>query len=444
MAKFHLGWFTNARPHGWGVHGPIPWSGHDSDPSVWQSGDFLVDLVRALERGGFDYLMLEDHSVVADTYRHSMEVDLRHAIRGARLDPLPLIAYLAAHTQRLGLIATLPTTFYSPFMLARQVATIDHLSRGRAGWNIVTGSDHEAAQAYGVGEAMPPHDERYARADEFLDIATQLWDAWSPDAVLADAESGIYADHTRVRQFDFQGEYYRSRGPLNVARSPQGRPVFCQAGSSPRGRAFGARHADTVIASASGPDPVASMKAFRDDIRQRRAEAGLDPDTVKVLFPVLPVLATTDDEARRLADVTPAIDQRAIDYALAGLSADNNLDFAQFDLDQPLPDLATEGHVGTLAKFRSQGGTLRQMVEARITGKSKNTLALVGSPQTVAKRMGEVNEAIGGDGFLIHAFPLTRRYVTEVVDGLVPELQRLGLVRTRYEHELFRDNLLSF
>ncbi|WP_394144472.1 NtaA/DmoA family FMN-dependent monooxygenase [Burkholderia multivorans] len=444
MAKFHLGWFTNARPHGWGVHGPIPWSGHDSEPSVWESGEFLVDLVRSLERGCFDYLMLEDHSVVADTYGGSMEVDLRHAIRGARLDPLPLIAYLAAHTKRLGLVATLPTTFYSPFMLARHIATIDHLSRGRAGWNIVTGSEHQAAQAYGIGEAMPPHDERYARADEFVEIAKQLWDAWEPDAVRADAESGIYADHTRVRGFDFHGEYYRSRGPLNVSRSPQGRPVFCQAGSSPRGREFGARHADTIIASASGPDPVAALKAFRDDIRQRRAAVGLDPNGCKVLFPVLPILATTDDEAQRLADVTPVIDQRAIDYALAGLSADNNLDFAQFDLDKPLPELTTQGHVGSLEKFRAQGKTLREMVEARITGKSKGTLQLVGSPRTVAKRMGEVIEEIGGDGFLIHAFPLTRRYVSEVVDGLVPELQRLGLVRTAYEHEQFRDNLLAF
>jgi FMN-dependent oxidoreductase (nitrilotriacetate monooxygenase family) len=444
MTPFHLGWFTNARPHGWGVGGPIPWSGHDSTPSVWESGDFLVDLVRSLERACFDYLMLEDHSVVADRYKGTTEVDLKNAIRGARLDPLPVISYLAAHTKRLGLVATLPTSFYSPFMLARHLSTIDHLSRGRAGWNVVTGSENEAAQAYGIGEKMPPHDERYDRADEFLDITHQLWDAWAPDAVVADAERAVYADHAKVRSFDYDGRFYRSRGPLNVSRSPQGRPVICQAGSSPRGRTFGARHADTVIASASGPDPVAAMKAFRDDIRRRRAEQGLDPDTCKVLFPVLPVLAETDEEAERLAARVPVVNQNAIDYALAGLSADNNIDFSQFDLDKPLPEIATEGHLGTLEKFRAQGTTLREMVEARITGRSKGTLQLIGSPRTVARKMADVIDAVGGDGFLIHAFPLTRRYITEIADGLVPELQRLGRVRTRYEHERFRDNLLAF
>ncbi len=137
MSKFHLAFFTNARPHGWGVNGPVPWSGHDSRPEVWESGSFLVDLARAIERAGFDYLMLEDHSVVADRYKGTTEVDLKHAIRGARLDPLPVITHLAAHTSRLGLVSTLSTSFYPPFLHARLMATVDTLSRGRAGWRRV-------------------------------------------------------------------------------------------------------------------------------------------------------------------------------------------------------------------------------------------------------------------------------------------------------------------
>lgn len=444
MPKFHLAWFTNARPHGWGANGPIPWSGNDSSPAIWESGQFLVDLSRSLERAGFDYLMLEDHTVLADRYKGSTEVDLKHAIRGPRLDPLPVITHLAAHTSRLGLVGTLATSFYTPFLLARLLATADHLSRGRTGWNIVTGGENEAAQAFGIGEALPPHDERYDRADEFLDVACQLWDAWAPGAVLADPETGIYADHTKVRSFDHRGEYYRSRGPLNVSRSPQGRPVFCQAGSSPRGRAFGAKHGDTIIAATSGPDPVAAMKTFRDDIRARAAAAGRNPDHCKVLFPVKPVLADSDDDARRIAERLPEVNQNSIDRALAGLSADNNIDFSQFDLDQPLPEIQTEGHRGTLAKFSGGGRTLREMAAARIQSRSTESLQLVGSPATVARRMAEVIEEVGGDGFLIHAFPLTRRYVAEILDGLVAALQRKKLVRTAYEHERFRDNLLSF
>jgi len=443
MPKFHLAFFTNARPHGWGVNGPIPWSGHDSRPDVWESGSFLVELARAIERAGFDYLMLEDHSVIADRYKGTTEVDLKHAIRAARLDPLPVISYLAAHTTRLGLVSTLSTSFYPPFLLARLMATVDHLSRGRAGWNIVTGGEDEAAQAFGIGEKMPPHDERYDRADEYLDLATQLWDAWEPDAVVHDEETGTYADHTKVRSFDHHGQYYRSRGPLNISRSPQGRPVFCQAGSSPRGRQFGARHADTIIAATAGENPIAAMKEFRDDIRRRRLQDGLDPDGCKVLFPVLPVLADTQEDAERLAARVPEVNQNSIDRALAGLSADNNIDFSQFDLDKPLPEIETEGHRGTLAAFSKQGKTLRQMVEARL-GRSTRTLQLIGTPASVAERMGEVIDEIGGDGFLIHAFPLTRRYIAEITDGLVPELQKRGLVRTRYEHEHFRDNLLAF
>lgn len=443
MPKFHLAFFTNVRPHGWGVNGPIPWSGHDSRPEVWESGAFLLDLARAIERAGFDYLMLEDHSVIADRYKGSTETDLKHAIRAARLDPLPVISWLAAHTTRLGLVATLSTSFYPPFLLARLMASVDHLSRGRAGWNIVTGGEDEAAQAFGIGEKMPPHDERYDRADEFVDIVSQLWDAWQPDAVVHDEETGTYADYRKVRSFDHRGQYYRSRGPLNVSRSPQGRPVFCQAGSSPRGRAFGARHADTIIASTAGEDPVAAARAFRDDIRARMREYRRDPDDCKVLFPVLPVLADTEEEAQAIAARVPKVDQNAVDRALAGLSADNNIDFSQFDLDKPLPEIETEGHRGTLATFARQGKTLREMVEARL-GRSTRTLQFVGTPASVAERMGEVAEAIGGDGFLIHAFPLTRRYVTEITDGLVPELQRRGLVRRAYEHEHFRDNLLSF
>lgn len=444
--RFHLGWFTNAHPHGWSGRGPVPWSGGNWRPEHWQRGSGLVELAQAIERAGFDYLLLEDHVVVADTYRDTTEFDLGSAARGARLDPLPVIVHLAAHTSRLGLIATVTTGFSHPFPLARQLATIDHLSGGRAGWNVVTGGEETAARAHGVEGTLPSHDERYDRADEFLDAASQLWEAWQQDAVVTDVERGVYADHARVRRFAFDGEYYRTRGPLNVARSPQGRPVLSQAGTSPRGRRFAARHADVVIGPTYGEEPIATMRAFRDEVRSLASEAGRDPHAVKVLFPILPVLADTDEIARGLARREVEVTDSVLDRVLSGLSADNNLDFGRFDPDRPLPRITSQGHLGSLAAFLASGQeqlTLRELVARRLSGSALDR-SLVGTPASVADRLEEVAAQVGGDGFLIHGFTFTRRYIAEITDGLVPELQRRGLVREHYAHERFRDNLLEF
>jgi FMN-dependent oxidoreductase (nitrilotriacetate monooxygenase family) len=430
--RFHLGWFLNFVVDAWNEQwgsGGRPWD-----------GEFYVDLGRAFERACFDYMILEDKYMVSDAYGGTFEADLKHALFAPKHDPVPLVPLIARATKHLGIVATMSTSFYPPFMLARLSTTLDHISGGRFGWNIVTSAEDRAAQNFGL-DRLYAHDLRYDMADEYIQLVTKLWESWEPDAVVLDRDHGTFADHTKVHTIDFEGRFYRSRGPLNTVPSPQGRPVFCQAGGSPKGREFAAKYADTVIAAATG---VAGMKEYRDDIRARAIAHGRKPDDIKVLFLVSPVIAETDEEAtakeRRMTE-----DPFYVEQNLAILSAVTEIDFAKFDLDSPLPDdISTNGERGSLEKFvqRGSGKTLRQLV---LDG-PLDAVNLVGSPDTVADTMGKVMAEVGGDGFLFisPSMRINRRYVIEITDGLVPALRRRGLVRTRYAHDHFRDNLLDF
>lgn len=433
---FHLAWFTNPRAHGWTANGSDRWAGNDIQPASWETGDFLIDLAKNMERACFDFIMIEDHVVLSND-KQNLE---------PRLDPLPVITLLAANTRRLGVIGTFSSSFYPPFLLARQLASVDHISRGRAGWNVVTSSEDWAAQAFG-NEKQPPHDERYERADEMLDLVTQLWDAWQPDAYEMNEETGRYVDPAKFREFAFDGKYHKSRGPLNVSRSPQGRPVICQAGSSPAGRDFAAKHSDVILCSSFGQNSVKVLKDFRDDIRKRVLGHGRDPDTVKVMFLISPVVADTEEAAQHryleIVGMTPAI----LRQRLGRLTLHTGHDWSQYDLDKPVPDIDpatfTEGFRGFVDAIVKIGKTRRTLREA-LAEQETTSLKLIGTPEQVADQMQAAIEEIGGDGFLMHARPLTRRYISEILDGLVPILQRRGLVRTQYQHAHLRDNLLEF
>ena len=244
-----------------------------------------------------------------------------------------------------------------------------------------------------------------------------------------------------MHTIDFQGDYFKSRGPLNTVRAPQGRPVFVQAGGSPRGREFAAQHADSIIATATG---IEGMKAYRDDVRARMARHGRKPDDCKVLFLVSPILGDTEEEAyKKRQAMIEAPDY--IEQILIGIASITEVDFSAFDLDAPLPAITTNGERGSLDKFAQWGSgkTLRQLVAERVD----RSIELVGTPDQVAERMAEVMDAVGGDGFLITRpgqTGLTRKYIIEITDGLVPALQRRGLARTAYTHAYFRDTLLEF
>jgi FMN-dependent oxidoreductase (nitrilotriacetate monooxygenase family) len=432
---FHLGWFMSFRPPAWNSPFCSP-----VDAREWASGDFYVDFARSLERARFDYMMIEDSSMVSDIHAGSYEVDLKHALYAPKHDPVALVPWMTGATTHLGIVATMSVSFYPPFMLARTMTTLDHMSGGRMGWNIVTSSEDRAAQNYGM-DKLHEHDERYDRGDEFVEVVNKLWDSWEPDALVLDRESGKYADASKVHPINHEGRYFKVRGPMNTARSPQGRPVFCQAGGSPRGRDFAAAHAETIIASAQG---VPAMRAFREDIRRRMAAHGRDPGDCKILFVVNPTVGATDAEARavRASWTAPAVQRYRAEAALGHLSALTENDFSSFPLDEPIPDVTTNGHRSTLSDFIRMGTGGKTLGEVAAAW-SIESVPLVGCPDTIAAVMDEVMQEVGGDGFLIMGAG-TRRYITEITDGLVPALQARGLTRTAYAHTTLRDNLMEF
>jgi len=431
---FHLGFFTSFAPAEW--NGPLT-----SSSATFADGRFYVDTARDLERAGFDFVLYEDSLAVPEVFGGSRDVYLEQALVAPKHDPVPLTVAVGAHTSRIGVAATMSTTFYSPFTLARLASTVDSLTSGRFGWNMVTTSGSAVAANFG-GPALPAHDERYDRADEFVDAAGALWDTWEPGAVVTDHESGRYADPAKVHPADFEGRWYRTRGPLNTVPSPQRRPVLIQAGASPRGRRFAARNAEVVVATARGID---AMRAYREDVRSRAADFGRDPDSCKVLFLVTPIIGRTTEEAQAAFDAFMQTHRFQIDV-LARLSAYTGHDLSVYDLDAPLPPIETEGSAGLLARLAQWGSgkSLRQCVVEM--GFASDCLDLVGTADSVAAQMTEAIDAVGGDGFLIGApgFQPSRVHTATITEALVPALQRRGVVRTGYEHATFRENLLAF
>jgi len=432
--KFHLGWFTNFSVDEW--NDPLASSGG----TPWD-GEFYIEFCKALERACFDYFMIEDTMMVPESYGGSSRLALKGANQAPKHDPMPLAAVLSSHTRHLGIVATMSTLAYPPFLLARASATIDHLSRGRFGWNIVTSGEDLSAQNFGL-DKLTEHDLRYDMADEYMDVVNALFGSWEPDAIVMDRETETYADWTKVKPINFKGKWYACRGPLNTAPSPQGRPTYVQAGGSEKGRDFAAKHADSVISVAQGPK---AMKEFRDDVRARAAKFGRNPDDIKLLWLFSPVMDATESAARLVNELGMSQDRFA-DRRLALMSAITEIDFSQFPMDEPLPlDLTTNGETHSLKRFAQLGSgkTLRQLITE---GGKGGCVESIGTPDQVAAHMGEIMAEVGGDGFLIcNPFHRnTRRYIAEVTDGLVPALQRRGLVRTEYTKKTLRETLLEF
>jgi FMN-dependent oxidoreductase (nitrilotriacetate monooxygenase family) len=431
--QFHLAWFTHFAVDEW----LDPLSSAGGNP--WD-GKFYLEMARTLERAGFDFIMFEDTLMVSDVYTGTTEPYLKSAIHVPKHDPAPLAAMIGAQTSRIGVVATLSTLGYPPFLLARLCATLDHIAGGRFGWNIVTSGEDLAAQNFGM-DKITAHDLRYEMADEYVDLVNQLFASWDPDAIVRDHETETYADYRKVRPINFEGKYYKSRGPLNTAPMPQGRPAYIQAGGSPRGRDFAARNADSVICAARG---TAGMKAFRDDIRNRAAKFGRDPNDIKMLFLFAPVLGKTRAEAE--AENERGLESsRFRDHALALQSALAGIDLSQFDLDKPLPEMTTNGSIASLAGFAQfgSGKPLRQLIRE---GGKASCLDAVGTVEEVADQMAAVMQEVGGDGFLIRQpfYDISRRYILEIAEGLVPALQRRGLVRTQYASHTLRRTLREF
>jgi FMN-dependent oxidoreductase (nitrilotriacetate monooxygenase family) len=433
-APFHLGFFTAFSPDDW--NGAMSSGGGD----FW-TGEFYIELAKSLERAKFDFILFEDAIAVPDTFAGSRDVYLQHAFVAPKHDPVPLVAILGSHTRHIGVAATMSTTFNRPYTVARLSSTIDSLTGGRFGWNMVTTAGAGIAENFGL-ETYPGHDERYQMADEAITIAKALWNSWEPDAVVRDHQTGVYVDPSKVKEIGFSGTYYSSRGPLNTVPSPQGQPVLIQAGSSEAGLQFAAQHAECIVATARG---TAAMKAYRDDIRQRLAHYGRGPDDCKVLFLVTPIVGRTDEEARDLYDSLLATERSQLDI-LARISGWTGHDLSVYDLDEPLPFIHTEGSQGILTRLAQwgTGKTRRQCVVEM--GFSSDCVDLIGSAETVADTMCEAMDTVGGDGFLIEApgFQPSRSHTISITDALVPALQRRKRVRKHYRGATFRENLFEF
>ena len=387
---------------------------------------------RTLERGRFDAFFMADHLAVLN-----MPIEaLKRSHTVTSFDPLTLLPVLAVDTTHLGLIATASTTFEQPYLIARRFASLDHISGGRAGWNVVTTSNPDAALNFGLEEHMD-HDERYARAREFVDVVTGLWDSWADDAFARDVESGIYFDPEKLHVLNHKGRYLQVRGPLNIARPVQGWPVIVQAGASEAGRQLAAETAEVVFA-AGGRLPDA--QAFYADVKGRMEALGRNRDHLKILPGAFVVVGETVEEAREKRALLDSL----VHYqsAIASLSIALGHDASVFDPDAPLPEIPESNASKTsrdrvVAMAKRENLTVRQLAQ-RLGGYSG--LAFVGTPKTIADSMEEWLIGEGCDGFNV-MFPYLPEGLDDFVDKVVPELQRRGLFRREYEGRTLRENL---
>jgi alkanesulfonate monooxygenase len=393
----------------------------------------LVRFAQKLEQGKFDAWFMADHLAVLNMPMAA----LKRSATVTSFDPLTLLPALAMMTKHIGLIATASSTFEPAYMIARRFASLDHISGGRAGWNLVTTSNPDAALNFGMTEHME-HGERYRRAREFYEVVTGLWDSWAEDAFVRDVEQGIYFDPERMHVLDHKGEFLSVRGPLNISRPIQGWPVIVQAGASDAGRQLAAETAEMVFA---GGGSLADGKALYADIKGRAKAAGRNPDHIKILPGCLVVVGETEEEAKAKRAL---LDSRVHpDSGIASLSIALGCDASQFDLDGPLPETIPEsnasksGRERVIARARRDNLTVRQL--AQISG-SYGGLAMVGTPKVIADQMEEWLYEEGSDGFNI-MFPWVPGGLDEFVDRVVPELQGRGLFRREYEGKTLRENL---
>jgi len=393
--------------------------------------DLYRDWARAAEQGRFDLLFITDTLYI--TARSTPQYL-------TQFEPISLISALAAASEHIGLVATVSTTYSEPYTIARQLATIDHISRGRAGINIVTSAPTGTALNYGRSESEhPEHDQRYRIAAEYLEVLRGLWDSWESDALIRDKESGVFLDSAKLHTLNHRGEHFSVQGPLNIERPPQGSPVIFQAGASHAGRDFAASAADGIFL---GPKPLADAQAYAADIDRRAAAAGRTGADAPVLFTAItPFVGSTEQEAERIhREVADLVN---IDEALRYLSLNfGGHDFTGYDLDAPFPELGDIGHDAFQANSarvkqvaRHSGATLRQIALDSVTPRGE----FIGAPEQIADRMQRWFETGATDGFmLLEAMPEGLR---TFVDQVVPVLQERGLTQREYTDGTFRESL---
>jgi FMN-dependent oxidoreductase (nitrilotriacetate monooxygenase family) len=426
--QLHLNLFVQSRGH----H-EASWRHPMSSPLALTDIRYIQDLARRAEAACFDSIFLGDTLALGEDMQAPQ----------AWLEPITVLAALAVTTSKIGLIATASTTYTEPFNLARQFASLDHMSNGRVGWNIVTSWLPAAARNFG-GAGSPAHEERYARGEEFVAVANALWDSWAEDAVLDDRAGGRYARPDRIRAINHKGHYYDVAGPLNMPRCPQGRPVLVQAGSSDTGRRFAARHAEAVFTAHM---EKTTAQAFYAELKAHAQAEGRDASQIHILPGLSPTIASTEAEARRLEQeandlADPEIGRRRLSNRFGGH------DFSHLDLDRILspedfPDPATVEAARSRAEVivgfvRRQKPTLRQLLSS-LAG-ARGHLTIAGTPEQVADLIEDWFNDGAADGF--NLMPPVLPHMLDIFSAeVVPLLQRRGLFRTAYAGTTLRDHL---
>ena len=404
------------------------WRHPDRDAGASTSLAFYQKQAATAERGKFDFLFVADSlSITEKSSPHYLN----------RFEPLTILSALAATTSRIGLVGTLTVSYSEPFNVARQFSSLDHISGGRAGWNVVTSWLGDTAANFSKTE-HPPHAVRYRIAAEYLDVVQGLWDSWEDDAHVADKESGVFVDPDRLHRLDHQGEFFQVRGPLNIKRSRQGQPVIFQAGASDDGRAFAAKHAEVIFTHA---ETLEEAQAYYADVKARARGFGRDPDQLFILPGASAIVGDTDEEAEAFYQELVRLESLETGFGFLSRTF-NDHDFRQYDLDAPFPDVE---HIGRnsqqsatlriLKQVREENLTLRQVVQRLAVPRG----SFIGSAERVADEIGRWLEERGADGFVLFE-PLPGQ-LDRFVDRVIPILQTRGLFRTDYEGGTFRENL---
>jgi len=426
--QIHLSAFNHFSP---APHMPLSWIyPREKITHQWFESEYWESVVHTLERGGFDMLFLADGLHGGDSADQ-----IRYAIQFPAHDPVSLVTYLSAVTKKLGFAVTMSTTFYPPFLLARTLATLDHLTKGRIGWNIVSSHSPAEAQNFGMDD-LPAHDERYDRADEYMEACYALWNCWEDDALVVDMEHKVYADPAKVHRADFVGKWYKTRGPFTVIPSPRRRPFLFQAGQSERGKTFAARHADGIFSAARG---TKQMRTYCEDLAARLEAFGRNPSEIPIYWAGQPIVAESETEARdRYAEIRARI---PLEASLAQMSSHWGIEVTDYDIDLPVTDLEVPGTRGLFEMYQKSDSkiTLRDIAKTYLSGSDKNPL--VGTPEQVADAMVYLLEEGGGDGFQISPPYYGPAYYTDLVDLLVPVLRKRGLSRDDYRGNTLREYL---
>lgn len=428
--KMHLGVFL--MPTG---HHVAAWLHPDAQPDAPLNLPHIMELARTAERGKFDMVFLGDGVAVR---KAPLETLSRTAQYTSYFEPMTLLSVLSTVTTRVGLVATASTSYSYPYYLARLFASLDHLSGGRAGWNIVTSSGDEGAQNFSR-TVHYEHDERYVMAQEFTDVCLGLWDSWEDDAFLHDREQGRYFDPAKLHTLNHKGKYYQVKGPLSIARPPQGYPVLVQAGGSDAGRQFAAGYAEVVF---SAQLTLKESQDYYADLKERAAKLGRDPTQVKILPGFSVLVGRTKDEAEEKfaklkSRIDPLVAREALSVALG------RVDLSPYPFDGPMPDLPmTQGSQSafkTVMKMaRDENLTIRQL--AMRMANARQRMFICGDVQTIADTLEEWFTSGAADGFNILP-PYLPGSFNDFVDLVVPELQRRGLFRDDYEGTTLRDHL---